>query len=147
MAIHKDFDDYENMEQITSKLEKEGTFREKRRYPRIDYIFQVKYELLPTTDIKKQETETTGKDISLGGVSFQLEQDLKIGAFVILKLFIKELSGELKAMGKVVRTWEELDTNTNTTKKYCAIKFTAIDPTDYEIINQFIKNYNSQQKK
>ncbi|GIX42111.1 MAG: hypothetical protein KatS3mg129_1844 [Leptospiraceae bacterium] len=145
MQIDNPFDEFENLEKITSKLG-EGNIREKRRYPRIDYIFDVKYEILPSTE--KEEVMTKGKDISLGGVSFELkpEDKVNIGMFLIIKFSIKELEGELKAMGKVVRTWKEIDKENQIEKRFCAVKFTAIDPTDYEILNNFIKDYLSQKK-
>ncbi len=143
MQINGNFEDYENLDAITSKLNQ--SFREKRRYPRIDYIFDVKYEVLPTTT--KQEIMTKGKDISLGGVSFELKEDqnIKIGMFLVVKFSIKELSGELKAMGKVVRIWKEMDNSQQKERKFCAVKFTAIDPTDYEILNNFIRENLSNQ--
>jgi len=141
MQINENFEDYENLDAITSKLDQ--SFREKRRYPRIDYIFDIKYEVLPTTT--KQEIMTKGKDISLGGVSFEVKdnQEIKIGMFLVVKFSIKELSGELKAMGKVVRTWKEMDNSQQKERKFCAVKFTAVDPTDYEILNNFIREHLS----
>jgi c-di-GMP-binding flagellar brake protein YcgR len=141
MQTNENFEDFENLDAITSKLDQ--SFRERRRYPRIDYIFDVKYEVLPSTT--KEETITKGKDISLGGVSFELKenQDIKIGMFLVVKFSIKELSGELKAMGKVVRTWKEMDNNQKKERKFCAVKFTAVDPTDYEILNNFIREHLS----
>jgi c-di-GMP-binding flagellar brake protein YcgR len=142
MQTNENFEDYENLDAITEKIDQ--SIREKRRYPRIDYILDVKYEVLPSST--KQETITKGKDISLGGVSFELKenQDIKIGMFLVVRFSIKELNGELKAMGKVVRTWKEIENNQQEERKFCAVKFTAIDPTDYEILNNFIRDHLSK---
>jgi c-di-GMP-binding flagellar brake protein YcgR len=144
VRMKEPFDEYENLDEIAARLG-ESTFREKRRYPRVDYIFDVKYEILPSPK-EKEEILTKGKDISLGGVSFELrtEDDVKVGMFLIVRFSIQELAGELKAMGKVVRVWKQIDNENNIEKKYCAVKFTAIDPTDYDILNKFIKDYLSQ---
>ncbi len=110
--------------------------RERRKYPRIDLIFKVEYELLKNMSNNKMEVSSgKGKDISLGGISFECNKstDLKNGDMVLVNLSIPELEGNLNAMGRIIRVWEEEG------KTFCALKFTTIDPVDYEILNRMIQ--------
>ncbi|MCS7205219.1 MAG: PilZ domain-containing protein [Leptospiraceae bacterium] len=113
-------------------------FREKRKYPRVDKIFEVNYELLNSPD--RHFVSSQSKDISLGGISFQINQDIPIGSYMLVKFSLKELKGELKAIGRVVRIWLDVN-NEQKERKYCAVKFTAMEPTDYQILNSLIQSY------
>lgn len=147
LGVHMQLDEenmeIDNLEQITKNLDKNPSNKEKRKYPRIDIIFDVNYEVLIP---EKKEVHTHGKDLSLGGISFEISQndDLKTGMFIIVRFSIKELEGELKAMGKIVRIWRSFSKEENKEKTYCAVKITGIDPIDYEILNSFIREYLSK---
>ncbi|MFN3603804.1 MAG: PilZ domain-containing protein [Leptonema sp. (in: bacteria)] len=115
--------------------------REKRKYPRLDLIFDIQYELLK--DISEEEVksyEGKGKDISLGGMSFECKGIKKIqeGDIIFIKLSLQELEGNLNAMGRIVRIWEENN------KTFCAVKITTMDPVDYEILNNIIRENLNQ---
>lgn len=113
-------------------------FREKRKYPRVDLIFNIEYEFIKEFSNEQSHAHIgIGKDISVGGISFDCTNDtnIKEGDILFIKFFIQELEGNLKAIGKVIRIWYEEN------KKFCAIKFTGIDPIDYEILNNFIQEF------
>ncbi len=127
-------------------LKKESTSQDRRKYVRIDYIFDVDYEIL--LEIQNNKEKGITKDISLGGVAFQissLDTKLQKDSIIVIRLSIKELIGELKAVGRVVRIWEE--ENQGIKKKFCAVKFVTIDPYDYEILEDFIDQYLKKQKR
>lgn len=110
--------------------------RERRRYPRIDLIFKIECELLKNiTDNKAEILKGEGKDISLGGISFKVapNSSFSVGDMVLVKLSIPELEGNLNAMGRIIRIWKEKE---NT---ICAMKFTTIDPVDFEILSRIIE--------
>lgn len=126
---------------MNEKNSEDLIFREKRKYPRVDLIFNIEYEFIKEFSNEHHQTHSgIGKDISLGGISFDCTNDtnIKEGDILFIKFSIPELEGNLKAMGKVIRTWYEEN------KKFCAVKFTGVNPVDYEILNNFINEFLKQ---
>lgn len=117
-----------------------GEFVERRKFPRVDIIFKVQYHVQP--NFEKKELEGVGKDVSLGGASFEINEEIPAGTVVSLRFSLAGVEGEIKAMGRVVRVWKEKETE----KFLCAVEFTAIDPFDYDILISIIDEYMKLKK-
>lgn len=100
---------------------------DKRRYPRADLVFRLKYAA------HDQTRETVSRDISGGGISIEVGSALLSGTELDLNFSIDGLPGEITARGRVIRSWQEAG------KIFCALEFTAIDESDREIVEDFIK--------
>lgn len=114
---------------------------ERRRFPRADLVFRVRYRPIRSTEPSPESAPSAfaeGRDISLGGVSFRSSQDLQSGDVVHMAFYFDELPGEISAMGRVVRVWEEPE------EKLVAVRFTVIDPDDCSILDTYIKEFELQ---
>lgn len=105
---------------------------ENRKFPRADTIFKLNYG----TE-RSPSFEAMTRDISLGGISFKSNEEFEPGDQIELKFSIKELSGEIKAKGRVVRSWSEGG------DPFTAVEFIEINSSDHEILENFFKSYNA----
>ena len=93
-------------------------------------VFKLKYDA-ETQGAAEVDADT----LSVGGVSFRTTGEVPIGTVLNLDFSIEGLAGEIKARGKVVRSWNVENLN------FAAIEFTDIDDSDLEIIKDFIDSY------
>ena len=96
-----------------------SNFNEKRRFPRIEGRFPLKYR-----DLRKAEEESRGsisKNLSEGGVRFRSDRFISLACRLVVELNLPALPKPIKAISKV--TWIK--------------KLPAGD--DYEIGNQFLE--------
>jgi hypothetical protein len=84
---------------------------DKRKYPRIENIFKLNYE------IQRGKIATFSKDVSAGGVAFATDELLDENTMLALTFMIEGLPGEITANGKVIRSWQEGRAN------YAAVEF------------------------
>lgn len=103
---------------------------EKRRYPRADLVFKLKY-----FQDQGSSWSAVTKDISEGGVSFETKTLQTEGSELTLAFALEGLQGEIVARGQVIRSWEESG------RHYTAVLFTKIDESDREIIYQYIHDH------
>ncbi|MBW7857389.1 MAG: PilZ domain-containing protein [Leptonema sp. (in: Bacteria)] len=115
---------------------------DRRRFPRADLVFRVKYRSIKSvTPINDEDEELdqlqteTGRDISLGGVSFEATNPPESGEVLHLSFYFDELPGEIAAIGRVVRSWNAPGAILT------AVKFTVIDPDDCNILSTYIEQY------
>ena len=104
---------------------------EKRKYPRADLVFKMAY----APEAGAALEATTGRDLSVGGVSFATSEKLDAETVLKITFTIDGLPGEINAHGRVVRSWEKDDT------AYAAVEFTEIHKGDHIIIQDFIETY------
>ena len=104
---------------------------EKREYPRADLVFKLKF----STRSSSINTIGMSRDISGGGISFDAGSEIEPDTTLDLVFSIEGLSGEILAEGQVVRSWKEVD------RIFTALEFKNIDPSDHEIILDFITRY------
>ncbi len=90
---------------------------ERRRFPRADISFDLKYSVEP-----EQTFLTLSRDISHGGISFQTDELQRLGTDLELRLGRTGQSEVIRAAGKVVRSWREGPAS------FAAVAFTRIDP-------------------
>ena len=101
---------------------------DRRKFPRIDLAFDVKYN---TTDEQKSKN-THAQDVSAGGVAFRTEKKYPEGTYVRLKLSQPDLTNELEFVGRVVRSLDRDD------RIYTAIEFTEVNIASLEILESII---------
>jgi len=106
---------------------------EKRKYPRIDLVFHFEYKPLPGGDGNKKTVSP--KDISASGVSFEIQEELSVNSMIHVALSFPEITGEIAAEARVVRTWEADG------KRYAAAEFTSIEDSDHMIIEEYVYYY------
>jgi len=75
---------------------------DKRRFKRFNKYLKIQYQCLHDSFDEPQIKEVISQDISLGGLRFESEEDLKIDSLILLKLDIID-NDELVLLGKV--TW------------------------------------------
>lgn len=83
-------------------------------------------------------SRATGRDISLGGVSFRRTDVLDVGDVLHMSFYFDELPGEIAAVGRVIRSWDESD------EPLVAVRFTVIDPDDCNILDSYIRQYEGR---
>ena len=96
-----------------------SNFDEKRRFPRLDGRFPLKYR-----DLRKSDEESRGsisKNLSEGGVRFRSDRFISLACRLVVELNLPTLAKPIKAISKVA--WIR--------------KLPAGD--DYEIGNQFLE--------
>lgn len=112
---------------------------DRRRFPRADLVFRVKYRSKISTSATNDEPDQlqteAGRDISLGGVCFEATNPPEAGEVLQLSFYFDELPGEIVAIGKVVRSWN------SSGSILTAVKFTVIDPDDCSILSTYIDEY------
>jgi c-di-GMP-binding flagellar brake protein YcgR len=115
-----------------NKQRGEGTYSEKRRYPRLDIHLPIECE-----QIKSCITHTG--NISEGGVLMYFAEQMTIGQYLRLKLFFS-LDAELdtiKALAEVVWMDHHLSKDIENHYPY-GIKFVDISPEDRTKLRSFI---------
>ena len=95
------------------------TFREKRRFPRIESRFPLKYKDLKLTGDEFRGTVT--KNVSEGGVRFRSDRFISLACRLVVELNVPGLAKPVRAISKI--TWIK--------------KLPAGD--DYEVGNQFLE--------
>lgn len=105
---------------------------DKRKYPRADLVFYVRYAPIPDFAI-----ETTAKDISRGGIAFSPEGPLAEKSTIEVFFSLPGVQGEIQATGKVVRAWNDSG------KHFAAIEFLTIDQNDELIITEYLEAFFS----
>lgn len=76
---------------------------DKRKFPRVDHGFAVKFTASEAQRAKNSFTN----DLSIGGVAFRTKQPYKEGTEMNITLSQPELSSELEFSGKVVRSGDK----------------------------------------
>ncbi len=94
------------------------SFKEKRKFPRLDSSLLLHYQVYNTTEIVKDIFLT--KDISEGGLSFSCPEDFKVETILELEILLPTKDISLKTLGKVV--WSQ-----------------EIEPSKYDIGLSFVK--------
>jgi len=126
---------------MTANQQSELDMSERRRYPRADLVFRVRYRSIdPAVAPSLSEPDlqgAVGRDISLGGVSFRVSEDTVIGDTVHMAFYFDELPGEISAIGSVIRIWPEPG------EKIVAVRFSVIDPDDCSILSTYIEEFES----
>lgn len=118
-----------------------GDGSERRRFPRADLVFRVRYRSIrsgPVSADVPNPSRATGRDISLGGVSFRRTDVLDVGDVLHMSFYFDELPGEIAAVGRVIRSWDESD------EPLVAVRFTVIDPDDCNILDSYIRQYEGR---
>ncbi|WP_143464722.1 PilZ domain-containing protein [Leptonema illini] len=114
---------------------------ERRRFPRADLVFRVRYRsirsAIPAPDAG-QLSRAEGRDISLGGVSFRRTDEIQAGEVLHMSFYFDELPGEISAVGRIVRIWDEPG------EQLVAVRFTVIDPDDCSILATYIRQFELQ---
>ncbi|MGB2705621.1 MAG: PilZ domain-containing protein [Candidatus Omnitrophota bacterium] len=96
-----------------------SAFEEKRRFPRIQGRFPVKYK-----DLRKKDEGfrgTVSRNLSEGGVRFRSDRFISLACRLVVELNVPELTKPIRAVSKI--TWIK--------------KLPAGD--DYEVGNQFLE--------
>ena len=94
-------------------------FEEKRRFPRVESRFPLKFR-----DLRKTEEEYTGtvsKNVSEGGIRFRCDRFISLARRLVIELNLPELGRPVRVVSKI--TWiKKLPTG-----------------DDYEVGNQFLE--------
>jgi c-di-GMP-binding flagellar brake protein YcgR len=107
---------------------------EKRKYPRINSIFNV--EILST-----EGGTGISKNISEGGFLFSHNKSIELGRVLKLNLQIQGLKGNFTISGEVVRCQQiEKDNNYD-----IALKFVEVDEKINNNLKKFIQSQNSNE--
>ncbi|MCB1172089.1 MAG: PilZ domain-containing protein [Leptospiraceae bacterium] len=105
--------------------------QEKRRYPRADIKFELKYFL-----DENAYMQFFHRDISGSGISFQTDKEYPAGMLMQVCVLIGGDKSEIQASGTVVRSWTESDGNI-----YTAIDLERIESNDQQLINRVVTDY------
>lgn len=98
---------------------------ERRNFERIPFPVEIEFSVLGKGKVKGK---TTAKDISLGGIQFQLNEKIEIGSRVALRIYLPNRFRPTTVAGEVVWIKEN-----HTTKGFSAgVRFTQADPFDME---------------
>jgi len=107
---------------------------DKRQYPRAEVEFHLKYAPLRSESNDYHEA-SLHRDVSTGGISYVTDDAApENGKFQDLMFTIDGLPGEIKAQGKVIRTWKEGD------RTIVALEFTRINSADSVTLQDFIED-------
>ena len=95
---------------------------DRRRYPRADLVFSLTYSL------EEAQVETLSRDLSGDGVSFLCKTLVPLGTKIAISFGLEGVPGEIRATGRVVRSWEEGGSH------FAAMHFTEIDEVERLIV-------------
>jgi c-di-GMP-binding flagellar brake protein YcgR len=106
----------------------EGTYR--RRYVRVPVSLDVTY-------VKEGSDETKAgrlADLGGGGIRLASDEDLPLGAVLLLRFEVPSGSRELVARGRIVLSFYDAEAQ----QFFHGIAFTQIDPRDQDVIVTFV---------
>ena len=110
----------------------------KRKYKRIDRPFMVKFRIRPDEVIEKGSSDwdiVAVGDLGSGGVLFNYNKNLGIGALIDLKIDVSKPTPTINCVGKIIRI-EELP---SPSMFRVATKFTEIGEQEKEMINTTVE--------
>lgn len=100
---------------------------ERRRFPRYECAFEVRYSTLGNAAI---ESHTVSRNISRVGIRMPVSRIVKSGDTVKLDIDANDEKGRVSAMGKVV--WTKNITRPSPLELDAGLEFTKIAPQDTE---------------
>ncbi len=110
---------------------------EKRKYERIEKPFKVSFRIIPLVAQRMVSTDwntVTVKDFGAGGVHFNYDENLEIGALLDLKIGFPQITPAIHCIGKVIRVEESQPSSMFS----IAIEFKEIDVQEKEMINNAV---------
>lgn len=114
---------------------------ERRKFPRLNFRIDFKYNILNKTRFKDETAET--KNISAGGIAIILLNKVEIGDKLNLKFYLPETNIAIKTTGKVVWTQEFTIGTLDTSTAYdVGVEFIDINEDDRNKINQYMIKQN-----
>ncbi len=102
----------------------EGTYR--RRYVRVPVVLDVTYVRDGADEVKAGQLA----DLGGGGVRLASDEDLPLGAVLLLRFELPTASRELVARGRIVLSFYDAEAQ----RFFHGIAFTQIDPRDQDTI-------------
>ncbi len=111
---------------------------DKRKYIRTDRPFSLKMRIKPDEGQKATFTDwdiVMATNLSAGGVLIYYNEELKIGSFVDLRLYISMPLFTINCVGKVI----SIKKQPKSPIFAVAISFTEIDEQDIELINEAVE--------
>ncbi|HMD01728.1 MAG TPA: PilZ domain-containing protein [Candidatus Baltobacteraceae bacterium] len=118
------------MSEPSDAVPKNGEPTYRRRYVRVPVSLEVSY-VREGTDAAK--AGTLG-DLGGGGVRLASDEDLPLGAVLLLRFAMPDVSREVVARGRIVLSFYDAEAQ----QFFHGIAFTQIDPRDQEAIVVFV---------
>ena len=111
---------------------------DKRKFPRLSYDVELKYEALNLSSPKTQKSRV--KNISVGGLCIMIFEKVKVGTLLKIEFSLLNEDKPIVAKGKVVwvEKFEIISTEFFSVSYNCGIEFVNIRPQDQEIINHHL---------
>ncbi len=106
----------------------EGTYR--RKYVRVPVVLDVTYVRDGSDEVKAGQLA----DLGGGGVRLASDEDLPLGAVLLLRFGVPTDSRELVARGRIVLSFYDAEAQ----RFYHGIAFTQIDPRDQDTIVGYV---------
>jgi c-di-GMP-binding flagellar brake protein YcgR len=107
-----------------------GTYR--RRYVRVPVMLDVTYVRDGSDAVKTGQLA----DLGGGGVRLASDEDLPLGAVLLLRFDLPSASRELVARGRIVLSFYDAEAQ----QFYHGMAFTQIDPRDQEVIVTYVND-------
>ncbi len=104
---------------------------ERRRFPRYDCAFNVKY---CTRGIAAIESTSTSSNISRMGIRLRVSRIIKIGDMLELDIDPADKKGSVTAIGRVV--WTNSPNDVSRFEQDAGIEFKRVDPSEVERLLQ-----------
>ena len=122
--------------QDNGKKSLNGSFVERRRFPRLNVSVDIEYSILKKESLHGNESIT--KNISAGGICLIVYEDVKVGSLLDLKINISEINYSINVKGKVI--WSSsFSIGSDQRDRYdLGIEFTDINETDRQKISQYV---------
>ncbi len=119
-------------------MNKTGTSREKRKFPRVNTSIKVRYrELQDGAEVVGVGSVTS--DVSAGGVRFGVNKFISTARRLVLELYIPTLAEPIKAVSKVA--WTEKANGGGDYQYQVGSEFMEITQRDQERIMKYLNSF------
>ncbi len=111
---------------------------EKRKYKRTEKPFAVSFRIIPLVAKRTFSADwdtVTIKDVGVGGVYFQHDENIEVGELLDLKIGNPTSAPPIHCVGKVIR----VEKSPSSSPFSIAIEFTSLNPEEKEVIKWMVE--------